>query len=98
MLVEWRLELCAESIVPSSTCAQLHAACILTIAYLMPGFGAQAGGSNSRILSFGPSHAHTKPPASRTGYDFWRNALFSAAPSGSEDISRMLPSRSNFQP
>ena len=49
MLVECRLELCAESIEPSSTCAQLHAACILTIAYWMPGTGAQAGGSNSRI-------------------------------------------------
>src|ERR1700756_1814406 len=83
MLLECRLELCAESIEPSSTCAQLQATCILTIAYLMPGFGAHAGGSNSRISSFGPSHAQTKPPASRTGYDLWRREPLSAEPSGS---------------
>src|ERR1051325_5208999 len=98
MLVECRLGVCAESIEPSSTCAQLQATCIFTTAYLMPGFGAQAGGSNSRIASFGPSQAQTKPPASRAGYDFWRRAPFSAEPSGSDDISRMLPSTSNFQP
>src|SRR6185436_5740156 len=98
MLVECRLELCAESIEPSSTWAQLHAACILTIAYLMPGSGAHAGGSNSRISSFGPSHAQTKPPASRTGKDFCLSDFISAAPSGSAAISRMLPSTSNFQP
>ena len=67
MLVECRLELCAESIEPSSTCAQLHAACIFTTAYLMPGSGAQAGGSNSRISSFGPIQTQTKPPPSRAG-------------------------------
>src|SRR3954470_429900 len=98
MLVECRLELCAESIEPSSTCAQLHPACIFTIAYLMPGCGAHAGGSNSRISSFGPSQAHTKPPASRAGYERCLSEPFSAAPCGSEDISRMLPSTSNFQP
>src|SRR5436309_228745 len=86
MLVECRLELCAESIDPSSTCAQLHAACIFTTAYWMPGAGAHAGGSNSRILSSGPSQAHTKPPASRAGYDFCLKACLRAAPSGSEDI------------
>src|SRR5205085_9790433 len=98
MLVECRLELCAESIEPSSTCAQLQATCILTIAYLMPGCGAHAGGSNSRILSFGPSHAQTKPPASRAGYARCLSAPLSAEPSGSDDISRMLPSTPNFQP
>jgi hypothetical protein len=67
MLVECRLELCAESIEPSSTCAQLHATCILTIAYWRPGFGAHAGGSKSRISSFGPIHAQMKPPPSRAG-------------------------------
>src|SRR3954469_9014848 len=98
MLVECRLELCAESIEPSSTCAQLQATCILTIAYLMPGCGAQAGGSKSRMYSFGPSHAQPNPPASRTGYARCFRDCLSAEPSGSEDISRMLPSTSNFQP
>src|SRR5689334_20252881 len=98
MLAACRLEPGAESIEPSSTCAQLHAACILTIAYLMPGVGAQAGGSNSRISSLGPSHAQTKPPASRTGQDLCFSDFMSAEPSGSEDISTMLPSTSNFQP
>ena len=67
MLVECRLELCAESIEPSSTCAQLQATCIFTIAIRVCGCGAQAGGSHSRISSRGPIHAHTNPPPSRTG-------------------------------
>ena len=34
----------------------------------MSGFGAQAGGSNSRISSRGPIQIQTKPPPSRAGY------------------------------
>ena len=39
-----------------------------------------------------------EPPASWTGKDFCLSDFISAAPSGSEAISRMLPSTSNFQP
>jgi hypothetical protein len=67
MLVECKVELCAESIEPSSTCAQLQAACILTTAVRQPGCGAQAGGSNGVMASRGPIQAQTKPPASRAG-------------------------------
>ena len=67
ILVECRLELCAESIEPSSTCAQLQAACILTMLVLVVALGAHAGGCSSRIWSAGPIHTHTNPPASRTG-------------------------------
>src|SRR6185436_424884 len=98
MLVECRLELCAESIEPSSTCAQLHAACIFTIAYLMPGLGAQAGGSNSRIWSLGPIHTQMKPPPSRAGYALVFLPRRCAAPGASEGMSTTLPSTSNFQP
>src|SRR5215216_3339808 len=98
MLVECSVELCAESIEPSSTCAQLHAACILTIAYLIPGTGAQAGGSNARIASFGPIQIQTKPPPSRAGYDLVLCFSRSAAPGASEGMSTTLPSTSNFQP
>src|SRR5829696_4124567 len=84
MLVECRLELCAESIEPSSTCAQLHAACIFTMAYVMPGTGAHAGGSNARICSFGPIQAQTNPPPSRAGYDLVFLPRRCAAPGASE--------------
>src|SRR5687767_15684372 len=98
MLVECRLELCAESIEPSSTCAQLHAACIFTIAYLMLGFGAHAGGSNSRISSRGPIHTQMKPPPSRAGYAFVFLFNRPAAPGASDGMSTTFPSTSNFQP
>src|SRR5262245_38999606 len=98
MLVECRLELCAASIEPSGTCAPVHAAFIFTPAYLMPGPGAQAGGSNSRISSFGPIHAQMKPPPSRAGYDFVFLPKRCAAPGASEGMSTTLPSTSNFQP
>ena len=67
MLVECRLELWAESIEPSSTCAQLQAACILTMLMRVSRVGAQAGGSNSRISPRGPIQIQRKPPPSRTG-------------------------------
>ncbi len=54
MLDECRLELCAESIEPSSTWAQLQATCILTMEMRVSAVGAQAGGSNSRIVSRAP--------------------------------------------
>lgn len=54
MTDEWRLELCAELIEPSSTCAQLHAVCILTMLMRVAALGAQAGGSKARIDSAGP--------------------------------------------
>src|SRR4051812_5366382 len=98
MFVECRLELWAESIEPSSTCAQLQCVHILTIAYGMPGCGAQAGGWNSRISSREPIHTQTKPPASRAGYAFCFFANLCAAPGASEGMSRTLPSMSNFQP
>ena len=60
-------ELCAESIEPSSTCAQLQAACILTTAVRQFGCGAQAGGSKGRISLLGPIHTQTKPPPSAVG-------------------------------
>jgi hypothetical protein len=52
--VEWRLELCAESIAPSKGCAQLHAVCILTMLILVVGEGAQAGGRNFGSSFSGP--------------------------------------------
>src|SRR5688572_10284081 len=61
--VECKLELCAESIEPSSTCAQLHAACIFTIEMLAP--LDHAGGCHS-AAGCGPIQIHTNPPPSRT--------------------------------
>ena len=67
MLDECRLDECAESIDPSSTCAQLHAVWIFTMAILSSGATAQAGGSNSATSAGSPIHTQTKPPDSRTG-------------------------------
>ena len=67
IFVECRLEECAESIEPSSTWAQLQAACIFTMLIFVVGDGAQAGGWNAATASADPSHAQTKPPASRAG-------------------------------
>jgi len=67
MSVECRLELCAESIAPSSTCAQLQRTCIFTMLVRTLGMGAHAGGSNSRMRSGGPIHTQTNPPASLQG-------------------------------
>jgi hypothetical protein len=54
MSVECRLELCAESIAPSSTCAQLQPTWILKMLVRTAAEGAPAGGSKSRIWSGGP--------------------------------------------
>src|SRR5690348_1659857 len=79
MSVEWRLELCAESIAPSSTCAQLQRTFILTMLVRMSSVGAHAGGANGGQVSGGPMYVHTNPPASRTGYalclTFWISPL-----------------------
>src|SRR4029079_17295452 len=67
MSVECRLELCAESTAPSSTCAQLQSTWILTMLVRTAGEGAHAGGSKSRISPGGPIQTQTNPPASRPG-------------------------------
>jgi hypothetical protein len=67
MFEECKLEEWAESIEPSSTCAQLQAAWIFTMLILVAGDGAQAGGWNGATASADPSHAQMKPPASRVG-------------------------------
>ena len=67
MSVECSVELCAESMAPSSTCAQLHRTCTLTMLVRTFALGAHAGGSNSRIRSGEPIHTQTNPPPSRHG-------------------------------
>jgi len=54
MLLECSVELCAESIDPSSTCAQLQAVCIFTMLIRVDGEGAQAGGAQFGMDSRAP--------------------------------------------
>ena len=98
MSEECRLELWAESIAPSSTCAQLQGTWILAMLTRASAVGAQGGGVNGATSSAGPNQAQTKPPHSCTGQA--RCCTRSARPlaAGSETISCTWPSTSNFQP
>ena len=98
MSVACRLELCAESIAPSSTCAQLQLMCILTMLVRRPGVGAQAGGRNGAGAAGSPIHTHTNPPASRQGYVRCLSRRSEPLEGGSDGRSTMLPSTSIFQP
>src|SRR5258705_10634186 len=98
MSVECSVELCAESIAPSSTCAQLQATCILTMLTCASGDGAHAGGSNGVIASGSPIHTQTKPPASRQGYVRCFTLCANSLPAGCDGMSTTLPSTSIFQP
>src|ERR1044071_2157938 len=72
MSEECRLEECAESIWPSRICAQLQGTWIFTIAHLLVGVGAKAGGSNSGMVSGGPmrSEEHTSELQSRVDISY----------------------------
>jgi hypothetical protein len=63
MSVACSVELCAESMAPSSTCAQLALTSILTILTFVVGDGAHAGRSNGGAAS-APIQTQTKPPVS----------------------------------
>ena len=62
-----KLELCAESMAPSSTWAQLTGKMALAIDTRVSAVGAQRGGTKAGICSRGPIQAHTMPPHSCTG-------------------------------
>src|SRR3954462_12250961 len=68
MSEECRLELCAESIAPSSICAQLHGTITFATVTRVCAVGANAGGRNSGTLSAGPMYAQMKLPHSFVGY------------------------------
>ena len=98
MSVECSDELCAESIAPSSTCAQLQSTTSLTIDSTASPLGAYGGGANAGFVSGAPMYTQTKPPCSCTGYVRCLTFCASALPAGSEGISTTLPSASIFQP
>ena len=98
MSVECRLELCAELIAPSTTCAQLHLICIFTMLIRVVGVGAQVGVSNAGRSAAGPIYTQTKPPASCVEYAVCLTRSGNRLSGASLAISSTLPSTSNFQP
>src|SRR3954451_18705310 len=98
MSEECKLELCAESMAPSRTWAQLHGTSTLAMLTRTSAVGAHAGGENAGNESSGPNHAHTMPPHSVTGNALCLTLCAMPLAAGSEVISSTLPCTSIFQP
>src|SRR5436190_6861027 len=97
MSVACSVELWAESMAPSRTCAQFALTSILTMLIRVCADGAQDGASKG-AGSPAPIHTHTKPPASSERYAVCFTFAARQLAAGSDGISTTLPSTSIFQP
>jgi hypothetical protein len=96
---ECRLELCAESIAPSRTCAQLHGSTTLAIVTRVSAVGAQGGGTNGGLrLPSGPCRPTRSRPTPAPDRPCARPSAPCRSRPARETISSTLPCTSIFQP